>query len=120
MKYRTIIRCRGQDRKDIPKRIQDIVARNTKRGFQVNEYHTENEFRNIESDLVPYTLHKQEAGEHKPTSERKIRTLMDMTRSTVHSVPYRKISLLTIDSIVEQAQSILNVFPSKTVTLNTI
>ena len=55
--YRTIIQCRGRGRKEIMKRLQVIVARNTKRGFQVNEYHADNEFKKIEADLVPSTLH---------------------------------------------------------------
>ena len=55
--YRDIKRCRGRGRKDILKRPQAIVARYTKRGFQVNEYNADNEFKKIEADLVPSTLH---------------------------------------------------------------
>ena len=77
-----------------------------------------NKFKKIESDLVPSTLHKQSAGENEPTSKWNIRILKDRTRSTVHSVPYRNMSLFNIDSIVGQAQSMLNAFPSKTGILN--
>ena len=65
--YRTIVRCRGWGRKEILKRLQATFSRHTKRIFQVNEYHSENEFKKIEGDIVPYTIHTQEAGEHKPT-----------------------------------------------------
>ena len=37
--YRTIRRCRGQKRKEILKRLQAIVSRNTNRGFQINDYY---------------------------------------------------------------------------------
>ena len=47
VKYRTIRRCFGRGRKDILKRLQAIVTPHTKRSFQVNEYHAENEFKNI-------------------------------------------------------------------------
>ena len=40
--YRTIIQCRSRGRKEIPKGLQAIVAQNTNRGFQVNEYHADN------------------------------------------------------------------------------
>ena len=48
----------------------------------------------IEEYLVPSTLHTQAAGEHEPTLN-----LKDRTDSTVHSVPYRKMPLMMIDSI---------------------
>ena len=62
MNYRTIIRCRGRGRKEILKRLHTIVARQTKRGFQVNEYHADNELKKLEADLVPSTLHMQAEG----------------------------------------------------------
>ena len=49
---------------------------------------------------MPYTLHTQVDGEHKPTSERNITTLKDRNRSTVHSLPYRKISMMIIVSVM--------------------
>ena len=69
---------------------------------------------------MPCTLHTQAAGEHKPTSEQNIRTLKDRTRSTVHSLPYRKIPMMIIDSILGQAQCIINDFPSKTIISTTM
>ena len=55
--YRTIRGCRGRVRKDILTRLQAIVAQNTKKVLQVNEYHADNEFMKIETYLVPSTLH---------------------------------------------------------------
>ena len=46
--------------------------------------------------------------------EKSVRTIKDITISTVHSVPYGKMPLLIIDTISEQAQSMLNDLPSKT------
>ena len=66
--YRKMILCRSCGRKEILKRLQDIVAWHNKRGFQVNEYNAENEFKKIEAGLVPSTLYAQAVGEHKPTS----------------------------------------------------
>ena len=40
--HRKIRQCRGWGRKDILKSLQAIVSRNTKRGFQVNDYHEYN------------------------------------------------------------------------------
>ena len=82
------------------KRLQAIFAQHTRRFFQVNEYHAYSEFNKIEADLVPSTRHTQAAGEHKPIPEKNIRTLKDRTRSTIHSLTYRKMPLLMIDSIV--------------------
>ena len=45
--YKTIRQCRGQGRKEIMNWLQSIVALNTKRGFQLNEYHEDNEFKKI-------------------------------------------------------------------------
>ena len=117
---RKIIQFHGQGRKEILNRLQEIVDRHTKRGFHVNEYHADNEFKKIEAYLVSYKLHTQAADEHKPTLEQKTRTLKDRTRSTVHSLPYRKMPLLMIDSIVGQAKSMLNALPSKIVISTTI
>ena len=99
LNYRTIRRCCGQYRKDILKRLQAIVARHTKRGFQVNEYHADNDFKKIEVDIVPSMLHTQAEGENEPTSEQNIGMIKDRTRSMVNSEPYSKIPLLIIDSI---------------------
>ena len=118
--YRKIIRRRSRCTKEIMKRLQAIVAWNNKRSFKVNEYHKYNELKKIESDLVPSTLHTQVAGEHEPTSEQNIRTLKDRTRSTMHSVPYRKMTLLMIDYIVGQAQYMLNVLTYKKLISTTI
>ena len=66
------------------------------------------------------TIHTQAAVEHEPKMEQNIRTLKDRIRSTVHSVPYRKMPLLIIDYIVLQAQSMLNSLLFKTVILTTM
>ena len=63
---------------------------------------------------MPSTIYTQALGEHKPISERNTRTLKYRIRSTVHSVPYRKMALLMIYYIVGQEKSMLNDFPSKT------
>ena len=68
----------------------------------------------IEAYLITSTLHTHAACEHDTTIEQNIRTLKDRTRSTVHSVPYRKMPLPMIDPISEQAQSMLNDFVSNT------
>ena len=65
-------------------------------------------------------MHTQAAGEHEPTSEQNIMTLKDRTRSTVHLVPYRKMPLFMIDSIVRQEKSMLNALTSNTVILTTM
>ena len=46
--------------------------------------------------------------------ERNIRIIKYRTRSTVHSLPYRNMSLLMIDFIVGQEKSMLNALLSKT------
>ena len=101
---------------EILNRIQAIVTRHTKSGFHGNEYHVDNELKKIEEDLVPYKLES----EHKQTSDRKIRTLKYRNKSTVHLVPYKNMTMLMIESIVEQVQSMLNTFPSKTGILTTM
>ena len=118
--YRKIRRWYVWGRKDILKRLQAIVAWHTNMGFQINEYHADNEFKKIEADLVTPKLQTQAAGEHKPKLEWNIRTLKDRTRSTVHSGTYRKMTLMMIESIAEQVQSMLNGFPSKTGISNTL
>ena len=58
MNYKTISKCRGRGRKEILKRLQYVVARHTKRVFQANEYHTDNEFKEIEAYLVSFAIQK--------------------------------------------------------------
>ena len=65
-------------------------------------------------DLITSNLYTQAAGEHKSTEEQNIRTIKDRTISTVYSVPYRKMPLLMIELILEQEQSMLNAFTTKT------
>ena len=96
-----------------PEEAPNHSFRHTKRVLQVNEYRVDNEFKKIEADIVPYLLHTQASGEHEPTSERNIRIIKYSTRSTVPSVPNRKMSLMIIDSRSEQVQYMLNYFPSK-------
>ena len=99
--------------KETLKRLQYVVNLHTKGDFKIGGYHADNEFKKIESDMIPYTLHTQTSGEHEPMAERNIMTLKDRDRSTVKPVPYRKMPLLMIDLISKQAQSTLNDFPSK-------
>ena len=106
--------CRGHGKNKILDILQTIVDQHNKGGFRINEYHADNEFKNIEAYLIPSTIHSQVAGEHEPTAESNIRTLKDTTRSTVSSVTYRKMPLLIIGAIAEQLESTLNDFPSKT------
>ena len=63
---------------------------------------------------MPSTLHTYAAGGHEPTPERNTMKIKDRNRSTVHSVPYRKMPLLNIDSIVGQEKSMLDTFPYNT------
>ena len=44
---RTVKICRGCGRKDILNRTQALVAQHNKRGFKINEYHVDNESKNI-------------------------------------------------------------------------
>ena len=98
---------------------QDIVTRKTKRGSEINEYHADNYFKNIEAYVVLSTLHTQVAGNHEPTLERNIRTLKDGIESKVHLVLYRKMPLLMIEFLIGQVQSMMNYFHSKTGILTT-
>ena len=74
----------------------------------------------IEENLVLSTLHKHSAVDHEPSSDQNIITLKGKIRSTVHSIPYRKMPLLMIESIVRQAQYLINAFTSKTGTSTTM
>ena len=65
----------------------------------MNEYHADDEFKNIEACIILSTLHTQEIVEHDPTMEQNIMTPKDRTGSTVHLVPYKKMMLLIIDFI---------------------
>ena len=103
LNFRTIKRCRGRGRKDILNILQAVVAWNTTMGYQIYEYHSDNEFKNIEANIIPSTLHTQAAGDHEPMEVQNIRTLKDRNTSIFHSVPYRKIQVLVIESTSEQA-----------------
>ena len=46
--YRTIKRFKGRGKVEVMKRLEQIKRQHNNRGFSITEYHTDNEFSNIE------------------------------------------------------------------------
>ena len=111
--YRTTHACKSRSRAQILTCIKKVQTKYYRRGFNITDYHGDNEFAKIEDDLLPATLHVRAAGQHTEKAERSIRTLKERTRSMVHSTPYRRMPKLMINMLMEGATTFLNYFPAE-------
>ena len=88
--YRTTHACKSRSKGQILNSIRKVQTKYHCRGFNITDYHGDNDFSKVEEELLPATLHIRTAGQHTEKAQRSICTIKEHTRSMVHSTPYRK------------------------------
>ena len=82
-------------------------------GFNVTDYHGDNEFNCIREFLRPATLHTHAKGEHVGQIEIKVWTVKQRTRWRTNGIPCWRHPKLIVVKLVERMSVLLNMFPSK-------
>ena len=95
--------------------LESIINKYRCRSFNVTDFHGDGEFDKgkLKDFLEPALLHAYAREEHVPTIERPIRSIKERCRSTVNGVPYKRMTILMVKSLVEGVVGMMNAFPSK-------
>ena len=83
--YRTTHACKSRSKGQILLSLKKVQTKYHCRGFNITDYHADNEFSKIKEDLLPATLHIRATGQHTEKAERSICTVKERTRSMGHS-----------------------------------
>ena len=96
--------------------LEKVINKYTSRGFRVTDYHADNEFDKeaLKQYLAPALVHIYDREEHVPIIERSTRTVKERSRSTCCGLPFKRITILMVRSLIEGITEVLNAFPSKT------
>jgi hypothetical protein len=73
------------------------------RRFNISRIETDQEFRCIINDLLPFPVNVAAADDHVAEVERSIRTVKERVRCTVQGLPFRRIPKLMIRTVIEGA-----------------
>ena len=113
IKFGTAETLKDRKHPTIMSAIKSVVAIYSKRGFRVNEAHTDNEFEPMRAQLmdVKVNLNVASNNEHIPEIERHIRTVKDRVRCMYNAVSFKKMPSCMIMEIVTSATFWLNMFP---------
>ena len=85
------------------------------RGFRVTVALMDGKFESLRGDLAGHgaLMNAASREEHVPDAERRIRTLKERTRSTWHTLPFKRIPAQVVVQMVHNSNFWLNVFPAK-------
>ena len=113
--YITVSHLKNRSKKLIIKAINMIKRTYLTRDFIITDYHTDNEFDVDDIRLILPLCQLQVCvrGEHVPRIERSVRTVKEHCRSTCHTVPYPKYTMLMVISLIQNIVQWLNAFPFK-------
>jgi Zinc knuckle len=96
----------------ILKHIDKALRTYRNRGFNVTDLHCDNECECIREHLLPINLNIVAADAHVGEVERSIRTIKERNRSTVHGLPFRRLTKLLVREIVKHSVISLNQLPA--------
>ena len=104
----------GRSAKQIIDGYESIRKVYEDRGFIISDVHGDNEFNinKLKEIVSPATLNICAREEHVPIIERSIRTVKERSRSSCHSLPYRRYPKIMTISLVESMTKWLNTFPT--------
>ena len=85
------------------------------RGFDIDIVHGDNEFniKALKEHLEPTKMHTCAKDEHIHVIERSTRTVKERSRSTCHSLPYKRYPRMMVISLIENVSKWLNAFPTE-------
>ena len=107
--------CNSRSLRTIVTAVEKILHKCDCRGFEITDLHGDNEFDKeaFKDFLEPISFHSYGREEHVGFIERPVRTIKERCRSTCSAMPYRRITILMVRSLIEGVVSMLNAFPSK-------
>ena len=102
--------------------LESIINKYHSRSFKLTDFHGDSEFdkQKLKDFLEPGILHTYAREEHVGIIERSVRSIKERCRSTVHGVPYKRMTILMVRSLVEGVVGMMNAFPSKQGISNTL
>ena len=102
--------------------MESIINKYHSRSFKLTDFHGDSEFdkQKLKDFLEPGILHTYAREEHVGIIERSVRSIKERCRSTVHGVPYKRMTILMVRSLVEGVVGMMNAFPSKQGISNTL
>ncbi len=113
VKFRAVQPQTGRGKKETGKALKRIVNTIEQRGIRVTALNGDNEFDKLREIMHPTPVHITARGEHLSRIERDIRTLKERARCACNGLPYKRITKLMTQSMIEWLITCLNNFPSK-------
>ena len=95
--------------------LEEIINKYSCRSFNITNFHGGNEFDKykLKDFLHPALLHIYGRLEHVGPIEQSARTVKEISRSTINGIPYKRITILMVRSLLEGIIVVLTTFPSK-------
>ena len=102
--------------------LERVVNKYNGQSFNISDFHSNNEFDKavLKDFLEPALVHIHGRAKHVPPIERSVRTVKERSRSTCDGIPFSRITILMVRSLIEDVLDILNAFPSKNCISDTI
>jgi hypothetical protein len=82
------------------------------RGFVITDLHTDNEFACIREHVLPVHFNPVAANGHVGEVERSIRTIKERNRTTVYSLPFKRLPRLVVQEITKHSVTKINFRPT--------
>ena len=107
--------CLSRSLRTIITALAKVQHKYISRGFNITDYHGDNEFDKsaLKEFLEPALLHIYGRNEHVGPIERSIRTIKERGRSVCNGIPYKRITILMVRSLIEGITDTINAFPSE-------
>ena len=107
--------CISRSLRTIFTALESVINKYRCRSFKITDFHGDSEFdkEKLKDFLEPRILHTYAREEHVGIIERSVRSIKERCRSTVHGMPYKRMTILMVKSLVEGVVGMMNAFPSK-------
>ena len=107
--------CISRSLRTIFTALESVINKYRCRSFKITDFHGDSEFdkEKLKDFLEPGILHTYAREEHVGIIERSVRSIKERCRSTVHGMPYKRMTILMVKSLVEGVVGMMNAFPSK-------
>ena len=114
--------CTSRTLRTIMTALEKVINKYSCRSLNICDYHGDNEFdkQALKYFLEPALCHIYGREEHVGSIERPVRTVKERFRSTCSNIPYRRLTILMVRSLVEAIIEVLNAFPSKNAITTTV
>ena len=111
IKLRTVKALPNESEEILVSCIKKVINLYQSCGFQVIEARGDGQFKCVEEHIRPTHFYTCAPGEHIPQVERSIQTLEGDCRTLYHGLPYKYYPKIMIQSLVQFAVQLRNIFP---------